>query len=51
MIIPTTAMIKPTTNKISTKLYTLVSYAMRTPTTSKIKPETNFIVFPTISPL
>ena len=44
-------MIKPTTNKISIKLYTLVSYAMRTPITNKIKPETNFIVFPTISPL
>ena len=51
MIIPTIAMIKPTINKKSTKLYTLVSYAMRIPTTNKIKPETNFNVFPTISPL
>ena len=45
------AMIRPTINKISNKLYTLVSYAMRIPITNKIKPETNFSVFPTISPL
>ena len=44
-------MIKPTINKSSSKLYTLVSYAMRIPITNKIKPETNFIVFPTFSPL
>ena len=50
-MIPTIAMINPTNIKISIKLYTLVSYAMRTPTTNKIKPETNFIVLPTISPL
>lgn len=50
-MIPTIVMIKPTINKISTKLYTAVSYAMRTPITNKIKPETNFNVFPTFSPL
>ena len=44
-------MIKPTINRISNKLYTLVSYAMRIPITNKIKPETNFIVFPMFSPL
>ena len=50
-MIPTIDIIRPTINKISSKLYTLVSYAMRIPTTNKIKPETNFNVFPTFSPL
>ena len=44
-------MIKPTINNTPNKLYTIVSYAKRTPITNKIKPETNFIVFPTFSPL
>ena len=49
-MIPTIDMIRPAIIKMSTKLYTIVSYAMRIPTTNKIKPETNFIVLSTISP-
>lgn len=50
-MIPTIEITKPTNKRMSIKLYTAVSYAMRTPITNKIKPETNFIVFPTFSPL